>query len=256
MKKTITFLTILVLTALTALEAQASKLYLTTNTFRSTAFIGGQQYFSRGGEFNIEFIQPGNHLLTVREARNRGNRGHRHHRDYRYRGNEFNHPRHNTMFFRGRIHIPRNSVVFARITPRGRLVVDRIQPMRRQRPRQPQRRDYRDYRNYRDYDYQRDYRDNRGPRYNRQSNFNVAQNMIRQASFESERLSIARQYVRNNPITSRQVLVLMNEMDFESSKLDIAKMAYHNTTDPENYFIVNQGFGFSSSINALNRYIR
>jgi hypothetical protein len=88
------------------------------------------------------------------------------------------------------------------------------------------------------------------------SSYNLAINQIRNASFESERKVIARQYIRTNTVSSREVLEMIQQFDFESTKLEIAKLAYGNTVDPQKYFIVNKGFGFSSSSTALDRYIR
>ena len=47
----------------------------------------------------------------------------------------------------------------------------------------------------------------------------------------------------------------MNSMTFEATKLEFAKFAYRNVLDPKNFFIVNQGFAFSSSIDELTRFI-
>jgi len=48
---------------------------------------------------------------------------------------------------------------------------------------------------------------------------------------------------------------LLSMFNHESNRLDLAKSAYNNTVDPENFFIVNEAFHFSSSIRELNRFI-
>ncbi len=254
MKKTITFLTIIMLTAFAVSKAEASKLILRTNTFKATAFIAGQTYYSHHGEFNVQHLPPGRHFVTVTEQRGRQGRG----RGYGKR--EFNNHNRGQLVFRGRIHIPSNSVVYARVTPRGMLVIDEIRRVRghqptHKRPPVNHRPQYRnnDVRNNRNRDYRNPRNVDYAPR--RGGNFNTALAMINRASFESERLSLAKQYIQTNNITSNEVLLLMNTMDFETSKLEVAKLGYDYTIDPENYFIVNKGFGFSSSINALNRHI-
>jgi hypothetical protein len=73
--------------------------------------------------------------------------------------------------------------------------------------------------------------------------------------FDNTRLTIAKQAIAANGITSEQVLGLMNMLTFESHKLDLAKYAYAFTADPNNYYIVNNGFTFTSSIHELNRFI-
>jgi hypothetical protein len=75
------------------------------------------------------------------------------------------------------------------------------------------------------------------------------------SSFDSNKLQIAMQAISRSGISSDQVLTLLNEMTFESNKLALAKQAYKHTFDKENYFIVNNGFTFSSSIHTLNEYI-
>jgi hypothetical protein len=89
-----------------------------------------------------------------------------------------------------------------------------------------------------------------------QSSFSTVLRIINQASFDSEKRTIAKQYLRDNDVISQEVLELIRVFDFESSRLEIAKLAYRSTIDPQNYFIVNQGFQFSTSADALNRYIR
>jgi hypothetical protein len=75
------------------------------------------------------------------------------------------------------------------------------------------------------------------------------------APFDNTKLSIAKQAISSNGILSSQVLELMGLLTFESNKLNLAKFAYAHTADRQNYFMVNNGFTFSSSINSLNSYI-
>lgn len=74
-------------------------------------------------------------------------------------------------------------------------------------------------------------------------------------SFDSDRLRIAKQAVQHHGVSSEQVLQIMQMLTFESSKLTFAKFAHQFVHDPENYFIVNEGFTFSSSISQLDRFI-
>ena len=73
-------------------------------------------------------------------------------------------------------------------------------------------------------------------------------------AFDNNKLQIAIQGISYG-VSSQQVLELMSLLTFESNKLHLAKVAYGNTIDPQNYYIVNNGFTFSSSINALNHHI-
>lgn len=86
--------------------------------------------------------------------------------------------------------------------------------------------------------------------------FNQLRNTIDNQWFDSGKLQVARQGIMSNNLTAAQVAELMNLFSFESSKLEIAKMAFANTVDKQNYFLVNNEFTFSSSVAELDRYIR
>lgn len=73
--------------------------------------------------------------------------------------------------------------------------------------------------------------------------------------FDNTRLNIAKQAIMSNGATSQQILELMGMLTFESNRLDLAKFAYRYVADPNNYFVVNNGFTFNSSINDLNRFL-
>ncbi len=74
-------------------------------------------------------------------------------------------------------------------------------------------------------------------------------------SFEDSKMTMAKQVLNNNCLTSAQVREVMTLFSFEQSKLDFAKYAYNHTYDIGNYFKVNDAFGFESSIDELNNYI-
>ena len=77
---------------------------------------------------------------------------------------------------------------------------------------------------------------------------------INNSAFDNNKLQIAIQGISYG-VSSQQVLELMGLLTFESNKLKLAKMAYAHTIDPQNYYLVNNGFTFSSSINALNHHL-
>lgn len=74
-------------------------------------------------------------------------------------------------------------------------------------------------------------------------------------SFEDSKMTMAKQVLNNNCLTSAQVREVMGLFSFEQTKLDFAKYAYGHTYDIGNYFKVNDAFGFESSIEELNDYI-
>jgi hypothetical protein len=87
------------------------------------------------------------------------------------------------------------------------------------------------------------------------NDFGTLKQMVRNASFEETRMTLIKQAIGDRFITAQQVLELMQMMSFESTRLELAKWAYPKALDSENYFIVNQGFSFSSSINDLANFI-
>jgi len=74
-------------------------------------------------------------------------------------------------------------------------------------------------------------------------------------SFDQQKLQMANQIVTTNHLNAQQITGIMNLFSFESTKLEFAKFAYRFVTDPGNYFVVNNTFSFSSSVNELNNYL-
>lgn len=87
------------------------------------------------------------------------------------------------------------------------------------------------------------------------ADFNRAKGSISSQSFEDSKLTIAKQIATNNCMLSDQVKEIMNIFTFEETKLEFAKFAYGRTHDLGNYYIVNDAFTFSTSIDELNSYI-
>lgn len=87
------------------------------------------------------------------------------------------------------------------------------------------------------------------------SDFNAAKASISSKSFEDSKVTVAKQVIDANCLSTRQVKEIMQLMTFEENKLTIAKYAYTKTTDPNNYFQLNDAFTFESSIDELNAYI-
>lgn len=87
------------------------------------------------------------------------------------------------------------------------------------------------------------------------ADFNSARNSVASKSFESTKLTVAKQIVSANCLTSAQVRAMLNEFSFDNTKITFAKYAYHRTYDLGNYFKVNDVFDFESSAAELARYI-
>jgi len=78
---------------------------------------------------------------------------------------------------------------------------------------------------------------------------------IEAQSFESSKVSVARQMIAANCLTSFQVRDIMSNFGFESSRVEIAKAAWFRVVDPQQYYIVNDVFNFSSSSRELADFI-
>lgn len=87
------------------------------------------------------------------------------------------------------------------------------------------------------------------------SDFNQLKQTIGNAGFENTRLSIFKQALPYNYFTTTQVRELMDLFWFEGTKLDVAKLAYDKTIDQNNYYLVNNEFSFSGSVDDLGNYI-
>ena len=145
--------------------------------------------------------------------------------------------RHSRLEYRGTITIPRHSKVVAKLTRFRNLIISVHRKHHSQNSH---------------YDF---YDDGSGAYYTGIRDFNYLLRELDNIAFESDKLRIAKQAVRTNGVTARQVLRIINQFSFESTKLKFAKFAYRYCTDKHDYFIVNRGFSFSSSIRQLDHYI-
>jgi hypothetical protein len=75
------------------------------------------------------------------------------------------------------------------------------------------------------------------------------------AWFEEDRMILARQAIGERMLESEQVLKMLETFNFDSTRLEFAKYAYHHVIDPGRFYIVNEAFNFSSSIRELDEYI-
>ena len=79
---------------------------------------------------------------------------------------------------------------------------------------------------------------------------------VKNQTFGDDKVRVTKQIVRSNCITLDQLIVLLNEFDWDDGKLEIAKFAYDHVYDLENYYKVYNLFTFSSSGEELDEYIQ
>ncbi|MCB0509261.1 MAG: DUF4476 domain-containing protein [Bacteroidetes bacterium] len=94
-----------------------------------------------------------------------------------------------------------------------------------------------------------------GPQAMDEVNFNLLKNSIDKQWFSSGQMQVFEQAARTNYFTSAQVRELISLFDFSNDQLQVAKLAYTRTVDPQNYFVVNDVLTYSSSVASLNAYI-
>ena len=87
------------------------------------------------------------------------------------------------------------------------------------------------------------------------SDYNSAKNSIKKKSFADEKMILAKQIIKGNCVSTNQIIGIMELFDFEDDKVEFAKIAYDRTTDPQNYYRVNDAFTFSSSTDELNEFL-
>ena len=86
--------------------------------------------------------------------------------------------------------------------------------------------------------------------------FSSAMATIKGQGFDETKLSTAKQIAGGNCLSANQVADICKTFGFEETKLNFAKYAYDHCTEPQNYFKINNVFGFSSSVDDLNKYIQ
>lgn len=85
--------------------------------------------------------------------------------------------------------------------------------------------------------------------------FNQILGTLNNINFDSSRLNVAKQIVSNKYLTTEQVIQIINLFSFDSSRLEFAKYAYGHTVDKNRYFQTYNSFSFDSSVNELSEYI-
>lgn len=81
-------------------------------------------------------------------------------------------------------------------------------------------------------------------------------NAVDKVSFSSTKLSTAKNSLSGKQVKSSQVAALVKLFVFESDKIDLAKYCYDITLDKSNYYLVNDSFSFSSSIDEMNKFLK
>jgi hypothetical protein len=87
------------------------------------------------------------------------------------------------------------------------------------------------------------------------TDFNNMKSSLEKQSFEETKLKMAKDIMRRNCYSTAQIKEMMGLFSFEESKLDLAKYAYDFCTDKNNYYMLNDAFSFSSSVEDLTEFL-
>lgn len=85
--------------------------------------------------------------------------------------------------------------------------------------------------------------------------FARAVSSIENQAFEEDMIRVFKQMLSNNCITVNQLIKVMGTFSFEEDMLKVAKIGYPKVTDKENFFMVNDLFSYSESIQNLNKWL-
>lgn len=238
MKTTFTLISLLIM-GLWQSDANAaigSKLHL--NLFNDGNFvvvIDGVRYTNVTGHLDVHNLRAGTHQIRITEIYGRRGRGHG-------RGNA----RGRDVLYSGSINIPFRSAVFAHLTQNMALRISEVRSLGGTVQQGPRRGGNYGYGNR-----------GRGNGYGRGANALATTKMqMRAASFDRDRLSIAKRFASTGRPGSTEIAQLMNMLSFDRSKLELAKYAYPFVVDKQNFRrTVSRSFTFDSSVRELDRFI-
>jgi hypothetical protein len=74
-------------------------------------------------------------------------------------------------------------------------------------------------------------------------------------AYEEERLLQARTLATENCLTAIQIMEIVQQFEFENSRLDLAKFAFDYCFDPENYHFVEDAFEYELSKKKLSDFL-
>lgn len=247
--KNFTLLFAVLISVTFAVEASKLSIRLYDNSL-FTIVVDAQRYTTPSNHFRIDYLSSGNHMVKV----------------VKHIPGFHGRPGYDHLVFKGMVHIPSNSTVFAKINHFNKLEVVKIinhgstiYGNGSGYGTNGYYSEYDDYEYYEETPYNSEIENN--SYYNEYSygipmnEFSSLKYTIMNTSFDSSKLTIAKQAISSNGITSNQVYELMKLLSFESNKLDLAKFAYGYTVDKNNFYLVNNAFTFESSIDDLNQYI-
>lgn len=88
-----------------------------------------------------------------------------------------------------------------------------------------------------------------------QGNFNTFFQMFKEQSFDDDKLRFFRMQRNSTAFTTQQIASMMECISFDDNRLILAKEAYMNVLDPENYYILHNHFSFKSTAREFSDFL-
>ena len=85
--------------------------------------------------------------------------------------------------------------------------------------------------------------------------FQKAVEQIKKQTFEDTKMTVAKQVLKNNYMNCAQIKTIIGLFTYEASKLDFAKVAYDKCVEKNNYYLLNDAFTYSASVDELNEFL-
>lgn len=87
------------------------------------------------------------------------------------------------------------------------------------------------------------------------TSFNQFLRSLSNSAFDDGKVSLISQQIRNTNFTSEQIKKMLEQLSWDSNKLELAKKLYHSCVDKSNFFIVHDVFDFDRYKKDLTTYI-
>ncbi|KAA9331274.1 DUF4476 domain-containing protein [Hymenobacter busanensis] len=78
---------------------------------------------------------------------------------------------------------------------------------------------------------------------------------VQSKPFDSSKLTLAKQALEQSDVRAEDLRRLLAGLDFENSRVDLAKFAFAHVADRQNFYRVYEAFSFDSSVQEVQRFV-
>ncbi|WP_426058430.1 DUF4476 domain-containing protein [Hymenobacter sp. B1770] len=79
---------------------------------------------------------------------------------------------------------------------------------------------------------------------------------VQQRPFEASKLSIAKEALAQSSLQTDDLKRLLRTMEFEASRIELAKYAHSHLTDPQNFYRIYEAFEYDASVQEVQQAVR